>query len=86
MCDSISLNSGDESSKELNQTAQKTDKAVKLVSERMKSVARAYTAHEEMSVQEAILSHGCVRRVLLLYLSIVTYPEKGAGFALVKKK
>ena len=70
----------------MNQTAQKTNKAVKLLSERMKSVARAYTAHEEMSVQEAILSHGCVRRVLLLYLSIVTYPEKGAGFALVKKK
>ena len=86
MCDSISLNSGDESSKEMNQTAQKTNKAVKLVSERMKSVARAYTVHEEMSVQESILNHGCVRRILLLYLSIVTYPEKGAGFALVKKK
>ena len=69
----------------MNQTAQKTNKAVKLLSERMKSVARAYTAHEEMSVQEAILNHRCVRRVLLLQLSIVTYLEKDAN-ALVKKK
>lgn len=32
----------------------------------MKSVARAYTAHEEMSVEEAILNHRCVRQALLL--------------------
>ena len=78
--------SGCESSEEMNQAAQKSNKTVTLVCERIKSVARAYTSSKEKSVQEAILNHSCVRRVLLLYLSIVTCPKKGAGFALVKKK
>ena len=53
MCAYLSK-SEDESSEAMKQAAREAYESGKLVCERMKSVARAYRTHREMSVQEAV--------------------------------
>ena len=82
--------SEDESSEAMKQAAREAYESGKPVCERMKSIARAYRTHREMSVQEAVtiaLPELWLRKTCpTVVFANSNLPKKNTGFAVAKQK